>query len=265
MPARSIRRLHQAQRITPVTTDGDPGRIAALLLLADGRLPTGGHAHSGGIEEAVGAGRVRDLRTLHSFLVGRLATAGEVDADFAAAAQRWVGAGADLDRGRRLDAELAARTPSPARRRAARAQGRGLVRSAMRCWPSAPAGAVAQLHPEGPFWPMALGAAACAAGVTARGAALVARWAAVTGPAWSAVRLLGLDPMGVAAELAELTADLDELRSPAAALDGARSPAADLDELRSPVLGSDLSAAGSPLTDIGAEHHAGWEVRLFAS
>ena len=37
---------------------------AALLLLADGRLPTGGHAHSGGTESAVAVGQVTDLASL---------------------------------------------------------------------------------------------------------------------------------------------------------------------------------------------------------
>ena len=61
-------------------------RATALLLLADGRLPAGGHAHSGGLEAAVAAGRVHDLATLEAFLRGRLATAGLVAAAFAAAA-----------------------------------------------------------------------------------------------------------------------------------------------------------------------------------
>lgn len=34
---------------------------ALLLLLADGRLPAGGHANSGGMEEACAAGAVADL------------------------------------------------------------------------------------------------------------------------------------------------------------------------------------------------------------
>ncbi|MEU7048105.1 urease accessory protein UreF, partial [Streptomyces eurythermus] len=33
---------------------------AALLVLADGRFPAGGHAHSGGAEAAVKAGRITD-------------------------------------------------------------------------------------------------------------------------------------------------------------------------------------------------------------
>ena len=60
--------------------------LATLLVLADGRLPAGGHAHSGGLEAAVSAGRVRDVGGLEGFLRGRLATAGVVAAAFAAAA-----------------------------------------------------------------------------------------------------------------------------------------------------------------------------------
>ncbi|MGA9693046.1 MAG: urease accessory protein UreF, partial [Pseudonocardiaceae bacterium] len=44
----------------------------ASLLLADSRLPTGGHAHSGGVEAAVERGLVRDESDLTLFLAGRL-------------------------------------------------------------------------------------------------------------------------------------------------------------------------------------------------
>ncbi|MEU1094646.1 urease accessory protein UreF, partial [Streptomyces sp. NPDC005877] len=59
---------------------------AALLVLADGRFPAGGHAHSGGAEAAVRAGRVRDADGLAEFCRGRLHTAGLVAASLAAAA-----------------------------------------------------------------------------------------------------------------------------------------------------------------------------------
>ncbi|MFL6056913.1 MAG: hypothetical protein ACJ72W_29040, partial [Actinoallomurus sp.] len=59
---------------------------AALLLLADSRLPAGGHAHSGGVETAAATGVVHDLATLAAFLRGRLATTGLVTAGLAAAA-----------------------------------------------------------------------------------------------------------------------------------------------------------------------------------
>lgn len=59
---------------------------AALFVLADGRFPAGGHAHSGGAEPAVAAGRIRDAETLEEFCRGRLHTAGLVAAALAAAA-----------------------------------------------------------------------------------------------------------------------------------------------------------------------------------
>ena len=58
---------------------------AALLLLADGRFPSGGHADSGGAEPAVGVGDITDLGSLREFVSGRLHTTGLVDAAFAAA------------------------------------------------------------------------------------------------------------------------------------------------------------------------------------
>jgi urease accessory protein len=205
---------------------------ATLLLLADGRFPAGGHAHSGGLEPAVTAGRVHDVDTLAAFLRGRLATSGLVAAAFAARAC----ASGDL---RHLDAELDARTPSPALRRASRAQGRALLRAGRAMWPL-PA-VDRDLH-----HPVALGVVAAAAGLTPEQAALTAAYGAVTGPASAAVRLLGLDPYAVHALLARLAAECDDVAAQAATMD-------------------DLPACSAPLLDIGAEIHASWEVRLFAS
>jgi urease accessory protein len=222
------------------------GPRASLLLLADGRLPAGGHAHSGGLESAVGAGRVRDVPSLEAFLRGRLATAGLVAAAFAAAAchhaTRDDGAGWPD-----LDPEYDARTPSPALRHASRAQGRALLRAGSAMW-TVPAGPT---HPDGPHHPVALGLVAAAAGLGAGEAALVAAYGSVSGPAGAAVRLLGLDPYPVHALLARLAPDCDAVADRAAAYRD-NDPA-------------DLPAAGAVLLDIGAEDHATWEVRLFAS
>jgi urease accessory protein UreF len=65
---------------------GDPLAVHAssvLLTLADGRLPAGGHAHSGGLEEAVATGRVSSASDLAGFLAGRLQSTGRVDAGLA--------------------------------------------------------------------------------------------------------------------------------------------------------------------------------------
>ncbi|MEU3543230.1 urease accessory UreF family protein, partial [Streptomyces paromomycinus] len=90
---------------------------AALLVLADGRFPAGGHAHSGGAEAAVKAGRIRDAASLEAFCRGRLHTAGLVAAALAAAAA----AGCDP---LVLDEAADARTPVPALRLTARRLGR---------------------------------------------------------------------------------------------------------------------------------------------
>lgn len=78
---------------------------AALLVLADGRFPAGGHAHSGGAEPAVKAGRIKNPADLAEFCRGRLHTAGLTAAALAAAAA------AGLDP-LALDEAADARTPS---------------------------------------------------------------------------------------------------------------------------------------------------------
>ncbi|MGK5677819.1 urease accessory protein UreF [Actinoplanes sp. URMC 104] len=212
--------------------------LATLLVLADGRLPSGGHAHSGGLEAQVSAGRVRELDAVAEFLRGRLATAGLVAAGFAATACVRPAEWADLDQG------LDARTPSPALRKASRAQGRALLRAARAMWALPPVG-------REPHQPVALGVVAHAAGLGATEAAVAAAHTTVTGPASAAVRLLGLDPYAVHGLLARLAGDCDRIAA------GAAARALD------PV--DDLPAAGGPLLDVGAELHATWEVRLFAS
>jgi len=59
--------------------------LATLLTLADSRLPTGGHVHSGGVEEAITSGLVVDVPTLRAFLRRRIRTHGLVTASVAAA------------------------------------------------------------------------------------------------------------------------------------------------------------------------------------
>jgi urease accessory protein len=246
--------------------------LATLLVLADGRLPAGGHAHSGGLEAAVAAGRVDGLESLGGFLRGRLATSGVVAAAFAAAAcVRAVDNGGKVSYageivapprrgwGRSveertaseilpwwagLDDGMDARTPSPALRKASRAQGRALLRAGRAMWPVTDVG-------REPHQPIALGAVAAAAGLGPREAAVAAAYGTLTGPATGGVRLLGLDPYGAHALLAGLAPECDRVAEDAVA------------HARDPV--DALPAASAPLLDIGAELHATWEVRLFAS
>lgn len=234
-----------------VQTD-DFGRVSALLLLADSRLPAGSHAHSGGVEAAVAAGRVTDLATLEAFLRGRLATAGLVAAAFAAAACARVLERDDQPSGiEELDEALDARTPSPAQRRVSRAQGRAVLRAGRAMWPHPPLSAEQPGALPEPHHPIALGLVAAAAGLRPDQASAIAAYGAVSGPASAAVRLLGLDPYSVHALLAGLVPACDTTAARAAAYAGASA--------------DELPAAGAPLLDISAEVHATWEVRLFAS
>jgi urease accessory protein len=162
---------------------------AGLLLLADSRLPAGGHAHSGGLEAAASAGLVAGMDGLEGFLRGRLATAGLASAGLAAAAceHAAAAAGGAAPRWAQLDAEAAARTPSPAQRHAARTQGRALLRAARAAWPhpvldALAASPVAELA-RGPFHPVALGACTWVAGGQPADAAVIAATVAITGPA----------------------------------------------------------------------------------
>ncbi|SCF33141.1 urease accessory protein [Micromonospora echinospora] len=225
---------------------------SALLLLADGRFPAGAHAHSAGLEAAVTAGRVTELRDVEAFLRGRLATAGLVTAAFAVAAHRadTLPAGKRPGRLAELDAELDARTAAPALRAVSRRQGRALLRAGRTVWPG---GRFTDLpaEPGGPHQPLVLGLIGVAAGLAASQVALLAIHGTVTGPANAAVRLLGLDPYEVQALLVRLAPTGDRIAA-AAVRAAAEPPAA-------------LPCAAAPLTDIQAEAHATWEVRLFAS
>ncbi|QTD97064.1 urease accessory protein UreF [Streptomyces cyanogenus] len=221
---------------------------AALLVLADGRFPAGGHAHSGGAEAAVKAGHITDAASLEDFCRGRLHTTGLVAAALAAAAVL----GADPAG---LDAAADARTPSPALRTAARRLGRQLLRAARATWPSAELDALARRFPKGAHQPVVLGLAARAAGLGPEDAAHCAAYESVSGPATATVRLLSLDPFDATGVLARLAPELDRVAD--AAVEAARRVA---DE------GTDaLPAASAPLLEVMAELHAAWPVRLFAS
>ncbi|MEU5051761.1 urease accessory UreF family protein [Streptomyces sp. NPDC021096] len=232
----------------PTAATGATGARGALLVLADGRFPAGGHAHSGGAEAAVKAGRVTDAASLADFCRGRLHTAGLAAAGLAAAAA------AGLDP-LLLDEAADARTPSQALRTAGRRLGRQMMRAARAAWPSPALDALAAERPRGAHQPVVLGLAARAAGLGPLDAAYAAAYESVSGPATAVVRLLSLDPFAATAVLARLAPELDRVAERAAAA-AQRARYDGLDALPAP---------SAPLLDITAEQHAAWPVRLFAS
>jgi len=222
------------------------GSVLALLV-ADARFPAGSHAHSGGVEQAVDDGMICDEGGLASFLEGRLATAGAVAAFAAASVCHHATSGGELGwLWSEADAEISARIPSPASRATSRRVGAALLRTGLAVFPDPVLRSVSRPHAA-----VAMGAVGAAAGLSPFDTAIVAAYSSVAGPASAAVRLLGLDPFGVARLLASLGPAIDAVAQDAAnAADG---------PLRS------WPALGSPALDLWAERHHWREERLFAS
>lgn len=190
-------------------------------------------------------GYVRDEASLGTLLRRRLLTAGVVAAHLAAASC----AAPDANTLRVLDGEAEVRLPAPAAREASRAQGRGLVRVASVAWPSAAWAALGQVA-RAPHHPLAIGVATAAAGGSPRDAALVALYLTGTATATAAARLLGLDPVTVAAVLASLGPLQDALAT---------------DASEAVARGDEVPAESDPLTDLLVTRHAPRQDKLFAS
>jgi urease accessory protein len=208
--------------------------LATLLALSDSRLPTGGHVHSGGVEEAVTCGLVTDLDTLCAYLTRRVRTQGLVSASIAAAVHDRRLSLEDAER------ETDARTPSPAARTASRTQGRGLARLARRAWPQhdwAPLGVT-------PHLAVAAGEVGRASGMAPEHSALAVVYTTMTGSATAAQRLLALDPGDVAALTIKLSTVCDSTATEAV---------------------KGLADLSDPLLDVLAQHHIQRERPLFAS
>ncbi len=220
---------------------------ATLLLLADGRLPSGGHAHSGGLEQAVADGRVRTVADVGLFVRGVLAGSALTSAALAAVACAQAGHW-DV-----LTAEFNARTPSAAVRAVAGVQGRALLRTGKRVWPSVTLDTLAAFNDRPPL-PVVQGAVAHSAGLTPAAVAIACCHGIVSGAASAGVRLLGLDPIDVSAMLAGLTGEVDRVAALAATYADT-----DIDRLAL------LPAGTGPLLDILAERHDHREMSLFAS
>jgi urease accessory protein len=229
------------------TGTGAVGRsAAALLMLADGRFPGGGYAHSGGLEPLVRAGLVDDLASLERFVRGRLNTVAVVNATFAAAACR-AAIQDDADALGVLQEELDARTPSGAQRSMSRQLGRQMdrVMSAI-----APHRLLDALGPA-PHQAVVLGVSCAVLGLGPHDAALACLHESAASAIGASVRLLSLSPFDTHALLARLGPALDELA--ACAVERSVEPP------------GDLPAAATPLLDLYAEAHLASAGRLFAS
>lgn len=223
--------------------------LAAALLLADGRTPSGSYAHSAGVEAAVREG----LRTngVPAFLRARLRTVAFTEAAITAAA---TGAAEDPVALDRLDAETRARTPSPPLRAASATLGRSLLRTGAQLYPEAAALHAYRGRSTSTPRAVALGVVAHAAGLDGRDAALVALHEDAASVAAAAVKLLPLDAGDASGWVAALAGELGELavRAAGAATAAAGDPA-------------DLPSLGVPLVELRSLTHGHDQGRLFAS
>jgi len=221
----------------------------AALLLADGRFPTGGHAHSGGFEVASATFGLDDIEGMEDFLRGRLATTGRTEAGLVAATMhRLRTAPVDWEE---LDFETEARIPSPTLRKTSRSLGRQWLRAGRQLWGAARFDDLTAVNPQGPHQVLAFSAVADAAGVEVAEAVAIHLHHLIAAVTTAAVRLHGLDPFQMQRSQLALLQTIEDLVTESVAL--AAGPLAE------------LPATTGPLADMLAEEHAGWDHRLFQS
>ncbi|MGK2881726.1 MAG: urease accessory protein UreF, partial [Mycobacterium sp.] len=196
--------------------------------------PTGGHVHSGGVEEAVTSGLLVDTASVEAFLRRRIRTTGLVTASIAVAVQTGA-LSVEL-----ADAETDARTPSPAARLASRGQGRGLARLARRVWPGERWAALGTAQ----HLAVAAGVVGTVSGLEVEHTALSLVYTTMTGSATAAQRLLALDPADVAAITFTLCALCESTATEAV---------------------TGLADLSDPLLDVLAQRHIERERPLFVS
>jgi len=225
-------------------------------MLADGRLPTGGHTQSAGLEPAVRAGLGADGKQpadVGEYARDRLRTVTRTEAAVAVVARHHAHPdrqAADAPpiqmapRFTQLEAAWAARTPSRALRTASRRQGRAYLRLAARVWPDVlrhlPADAeIAR--------PLVIGVIGAVTGLSAEQVARLVAYDDAQTVIAASLKLLPGDPATAVTWLAALHEDIERLVNDVA-------PLTDIDK---------IPAGGAPLIDQFAEQHAIERMRLF--
>ena len=197
-----------------------------LWLLADSRAPDRRARPLGGPRGRRDPGLIRTPEDVAGFLAARVPTTGLLTAAASAAAcalgDPAVHVPVDWEP---WDAAVSARTPVAALREVSRAQGRALLRTARTAWPSPGYDALGRR----PHQALALGVVVAAAGGTPHDAAALAVHHLAGQVVSAAVRLLGMDPLALAAvharALADGAATIAEAAAAGSAAAAARDPA----------------------------------------
>ena len=223
---------------------GGPG-LSALLHLCDSLFPTGGYAHSDGLEAATDSGAVAtadDLRgwldTLLSHSIARTDGPAIVLAWEAARDRQWPAL-------RALDDELHALRPSSTARTSSRGVGSRLLKTWMQIYPSPVVGDVLA---RADVWtlPVAFAVAALSAGADARTALESYAYTRLAATTSAAMRLMRLGQLEAHTRLAESLAAIPRVADAV-------------------LLQHDRPAAFTPLADIATMRQQYVTTRLFRS
>lgn len=218
---------------TPRTGPG----LASLLHLCDSLFPTGGYAHSDGLEAATAEGAVTGADDLRSWMTTLLDdTLGATEGPAVARAwQAYVDARwAEL---RALDDELHALRPSSTAREASRAIGTRVLKTWARVGAAAGDAGVGRLLAVAPAWtlPVAFAAAAASTGADARAsveAFMYTRLAATTSAAMRLMRLGQVEAHTILGESVGRIPPVAERVLSAPALPAAFTPLLDIATMR---------------------------------
>ncbi len=213
------------------------------LLLADGRLPTGAHTQSAGVEPALNHGL--SLAQVPAFLTARLTTVTEVEAAAAVVARHTFGTRPEpVDGLVVVDRAWRIRTPADALRDASDLLGRSYLRLASSVWDLS----ALSLPPERRWCrAVVVGATAAAAGLDAAATARLVGFEDVQTVIAAALKLRPFDPAVGVAWAAAAERDVEAMVGRVSAL---TDPA-------------DIPAWSAPEIEHWAQAHATTERRLF--
>ncbi|MEV5964041.1 urease accessory UreF family protein [Kribbella sp. NPDC051952] len=237
------------------------------LMLADARLPTGGHTQSAGLEPAVRAGlgaEGKQLADVVTYARDRVRTVTRVEAAVAVVSRHLCLSASHQDpraattggsplpgwhqeTARQLDTvekAWAARTPSDVLRGVSRRQGRAYLRLAARVWPQI----LAYLPADSEVpRPIVVGVIGAVTGMSAEQVARVVAYDDVQTVVAASLKLLPVDPADAAAWVADLHDDIERLVTDVA-------PLTEIEK---------IPAHGAPLIDLFAQNHSIERMRLF--
>jgi urease accessory protein len=214
------------------------------LLLADGRFPAGGYAHSGGLEQACHDGLTAD--EVAAYLRARLHAVAAPECALAVAAGRET----EVDGLLLLDDEAAARMPSPVLRAVSQRLGSQLLRTASVVWPDAGMPRAYRAASTSTPRPVAFGVVARAARLDELELARGFLYDDATMVTAAAAKLLPVDVLSMTRLLVELEEDIERLALAAVSLN---------------LPPRELPSAFAPLLELRSLAHGRREGRLFAS